>query len=135
MLFRSANGSGSLSWSVQDSGGTTNGGVDSLIQSLAISVNAVNDAPFQNNPTPALPPGQEAVPYIIRAQDLLVGFSDPDLGDQLSIANLRATNGTLVDNNDGTWTFTPVASNTNLNLGSIQEDNGRTLTVDDLLGG
>ena len=32
--------------------------------------------------------------------------SDPD-GDTLSVQNLVASSGTLVDNNDGTWTFTP----------------------------
>jgi hypothetical protein len=40
-----ANGSGNLSWTVQDSGGTANGGVDSLTENLAITVTAVNDAP------------------------------------------------------------------------------------------
>ena len=38
-------GSGNLTWTVQDSGGTANGGTDTLTQSLAITVNAVNDAP------------------------------------------------------------------------------------------
>ncbi|MCM2371762.1 LamG-like jellyroll fold domain-containing protein, partial [Aporhodopirellula aestuarii] len=38
-------GSGNLTWTVQDDGGTTNGGNDTLAQSLAITVNAVDDAP------------------------------------------------------------------------------------------
>uniref|UniRef100_UPI0035644A97 DUF4347 domain-containing protein n=1 Tax=Novipirellula sp. TaxID=2795430 RepID=UPI0035644A97 len=38
-------GSGNLTWTVQDDGGTANGGSDTLAQSLAIAVNAVNDAP------------------------------------------------------------------------------------------
>ena len=40
-----ANGSGNLTWTVTDSGGTANGGVDTLTETLAITVNAVNDAP------------------------------------------------------------------------------------------
>src|SRR5262249_40942557 len=40
-----AHGSGSLTWSVKDDGGTSNGGQDTLTQSLSITVSAVNDAP------------------------------------------------------------------------------------------
>src|SRR5438552_14050164 len=39
-----ANGSGNLTWTVQDSGGTANGGVDTLTETLSITVSAVNDA-------------------------------------------------------------------------------------------
>ena len=42
-----ANGSGNLTWTVQDSGGTGNGGVDTLTENLAITVNAVNDMPVR----------------------------------------------------------------------------------------
>src|SRR5262249_47405042 len=40
-----ANGTGNLTWTVQDSGGTANSGVDTLTESLSVTVNAVNDAP------------------------------------------------------------------------------------------
>ena len=42
----------------------------------------------------------------ITQNDLLANASDPD-GDTLSIANLTVDDGDLVDNGDGTWTFTP----------------------------
>jgi RHS repeat-associated protein len=48
MLFQAAtdaNGQATFSFQVQDDGGTTNGGVDSLTESLTITVTAVNDAP------------------------------------------------------------------------------------------
>src|SRR5438105_4850187 len=48
-----ANGSGSLTWTVQDSGGTTNGGVDTLTETLSITVTAVNDAPVRTAGSPA----------------------------------------------------------------------------------
>src|SRR5207237_465441 len=48
-----ANGSGNLTWTVQDSGGTTNGGVDTLTETLSITVNAVNDAPLRTAGSPA----------------------------------------------------------------------------------
>src|SRR4029079_242883 len=42
-----SNGSGNLTWAVQDSGGTTNGGVDTLTETLGITVDAVNDVPLR----------------------------------------------------------------------------------------
>jgi VCBS repeat-containing protein len=129
-----ANGAGNLTWTIRDSGGTTNNGSDSSSDSLAITVATVNDAPYRSGQSPTLPSGYESTPYLIRAQDLLIGFSDSDITDQLSITNLTATNGTLADNNNGTWSFTPVVSNA-INLGQIPEDTSKTLNVDDLLGG
>src|SRR5207244_625163 len=42
-----ANGSGSLTWTIQDSGGTANSGVDTLTESQSIAVSAVNDVPVR----------------------------------------------------------------------------------------
>ncbi len=42
-----AAGTGSLTWTVQDNGGTANGGIDTLTQTLSVTVNAVNDAPVR----------------------------------------------------------------------------------------
>src|SRR5438445_646335 len=42
-----ANGVGSFAWTIQDNGGTANGGVDTLGESLTITVTAVNDAPLR----------------------------------------------------------------------------------------
>ncbi|WP_394885739.1 cadherin-like domain-containing protein (plasmid) [Mesorhizobium sp. AaZ16] len=50
--------------------------------------------------------GIEDTDYTISAAELLAGFTDVD-GDILGISGLSATNGTLADNGDGTWTFTP----------------------------
>mgnify|MGYP003318031003 CR=1 FL=1 len=50
--------------------------------------------------------GIEDTTYIIRASDLLKGFSDIE-GDTLSITNLETSNGQLINNNDGTWTLKP----------------------------
>src|SRR5207237_95784 len=48
-----ANGSGQLTWTVQDAGGTANGGVDTLTETLAIAVGAVNDGPVRTAGSPA----------------------------------------------------------------------------------
>ena len=48
-----ANGSGTFSYSVIDSGGTANGGVNTISESLALTVNSVNDAPVRTTGTVA----------------------------------------------------------------------------------
>src|SRR5438876_9984166 len=47
-----ANGSSNLTWTVQDSGGASNGGVDTLTENLAITVTAVNDATVNTQASP-----------------------------------------------------------------------------------
>src|SRR5256885_2277645 len=42
-----ANGSGSLTWTIQDNGGTANSGVDTLTERQSITVSAVNDVPVR----------------------------------------------------------------------------------------
>src|SRR5204863_4870969 len=48
-----SNRSGNLTWTVQDSGGTSNGGVDTLTETLSITVTAVNDVPVRTAASPA----------------------------------------------------------------------------------
>ncbi|WP_046977104.1 cadherin-like domain-containing protein [Rhizobium phaseoli] len=97
------NGPVSLSYSVIDG----NGGSVPATQSFTLA--AVNDAPVLSGNAATLVAGSEDTPYTISAADLLAGFSDVD-GDQLSVAGLTADHGALVDNNNGTWTFTPDAN-------------------------
>src|SRR5438128_2312143 len=42
-----ANGSGNLTWTIQDSGGTANSGVDTLTENQTITDSAVNDVPVR----------------------------------------------------------------------------------------
>ena len=52
-----------------------------------------------------------------------------DAGDILSVTNLTATNGALVNNNNGTYTFTPTANfNGAVNLTYNVTDGTATLT-------
>ncbi|MDO9105746.1 MAG: cadherin-like domain-containing protein [Methylovulum sp.] len=78
-----------------------------LVAGQSFNLAAVNDAPV-GSATAVLAVGSEDTAYVINAGELLQGFSDVD-GDALSITDLSADNGSLLDNNDGTWTFTPAA--------------------------
>lgn len=74
-----------------------------------VNVNPVNDAPT-GSATAILGAGTEDSSYVVSAANLLQGFSDPE-GDGLSISNLTASNGaSVVNNNDGTYTITPLAN-------------------------
>ncbi|MDZ5460922.1 cadherin-like domain-containing protein [Azohydromonas lata] len=96
------NGTVALAYDVADSHGGT------VAATQSFNVAAVNDAPT-GSASAALAAGTEDNGYTIKAADLLQGFSDVD-GDDLSVANLTATNGTLADNGDGTWSFAPSAN-------------------------
>ncbi|NEU84716.1 cadherin-like domain-containing protein, partial [Nostoc sp. UIC 10630] len=88
----------------------------------------VNDAPT-GSPTATLSNTPEDTAINITAADLLAGFTDVDAGDTLSVTNLTATNGALVNNNNGTYTFTPTANfNGPVNLTYNVTDGTATLT-------
>ncbi|WP_152971018.1 cadherin-like domain-containing protein, partial [Rhizobium ecuadorense] len=97
------NGPVSLSYTVIDGHG------GSLPASQSFTLDAVNDAPVLSGNAATLAAGTEDTPYTISTAALLAGFTDVD-GDQLSVSGLTANHGALVNNNDGTWTFTPDAN-------------------------
>ncbi|MES2715410.1 MAG: cadherin-like domain-containing protein, partial [Pseudomonadota bacterium] len=100
------NGTVDLTYDVIDG----EGGSTQATQSF--SVTAVNDAPT-GTPTAILAAGTEDTAYIVSAADLLAGFSDVDMatnGQVLSVADLSASNGSVVANADGTFTITPTAN-------------------------
>lgn len=113
------NGIANLSYNVIDG----NGGITPATQSFTIA--GVNDAPNLTGMPATLTAGIEDTTYTINAADLWLGFSDGD-GDSLSIANLAATNGSLVDNNNGIYSFTPTANfNGIVNLSyNVNDGNG-----------
>ncbi|MFB2896535.1 Calx-beta domain-containing protein, partial [Aerosakkonemataceae cyanobacterium BLCC-F50] len=83
---------------------------------VTISFTNVNDAPTLTGTKATLAAGKQDTVYTINQIDLLTGFTDAE-NDPLSVSNLTATNGTLVNNNNGTWSFTPAANyNGTINL-------------------
>ncbi len=96
------NGSVNLSYDVSD-------GIASVInQALTINLAAVNDAPTLTG-TPVILNPLGTTSFTINASDLLAGFTDIE-GDTLSVSGLIATNGNLINNNNGTYSFTPTPS-------------------------
>ncbi|MFV8455990.1 VCBS domain-containing protein, partial [Vibrio owensii] len=73
---------------------------------VVIDVQGSNDKPIVSAWT-QLPAGKEDQPVTIKASDLLAHASDVDSNDVLHVTNLQATHGSLTDNKDGTYTFTP----------------------------
>ncbi|MBD2565782.1 MULTISPECIES: beta strand repeat-containing protein [Nostoc] len=100
----------------------------SASQDITITITGVNDAPTGST-TATLSNTPEDTAINITAADLLTGFTDVDASDTLSVANLTATNGALVNNNNGTYTFTPTANfNGAVNLTYDVTDGTATLT-------
>ncbi|MCG9641219.1 VCBS domain-containing protein [Vibrio sp. Isolate34] len=85
---------------VTDSAGAT------VPHKIVIDVQGSNDKPIVSAWT-QLPAGKEDQPVTIKASDLLTHASDVDSSDVLHVTNLQATHGSLTDNKDGTYTFTP----------------------------
>jgi len=79
----------------------------SVAGSAAMDITPVNDAPV-NTPAVLAPIAEDSVPRVITQAELLTNASDVD-SPALTAENLVITagGGTLVDNNDGTWTYTP----------------------------
>jgi large repetitive protein len=98
-----ANGTaGTFSYSVSDGSLTT-------VQSIALNVTAANDS-LIGSPTAVLSFGVEDNSYIVTTAQLLAGFSDADTTDVVSLANLTANHGTIVDNHNGTYSILPAAN-------------------------
>lgn len=81
----------------------------STTATLNLAIEAVNDAPIANGIVTFNAVSEDSGTITITAQQLLSNANDVD-GDNLSIKNLTASNGALVDNHNGTWILTPDAN-------------------------
>ena len=105
--------------------------------SASMDITPVNDAPVV---APAdLGNMNEDGGRLITQADLLTGTNDVDTGDTLTATNLAliSGSGSLTDNGDGTWTFTPdadwngsVAFSFDVNDGTAVVANSASLLVD-----
>ncbi|MUK66271.1 tandem-95 repeat protein [Aliivibrio fischeri] len=81
---------------------------DGTTHDIHITIHGDNDRPYCSSEV-QLNSGKEDLAQTITTTELIANTVDVDTNDagQLSIANLHADRGTLVDNKDGTFTFTP----------------------------
>ncbi|MFS1926120.1 VCBS domain-containing protein [Vibrio breoganii] len=81
---------------------------DGTAQDIVITIHGDNDRPYISSEV-TLATGTEDTALTFTKADLLANTVDVDANDagKLSIANLLVDHGSVVDNKDGTYTFTP----------------------------
>ncbi len=81
---------------------------DGTTHTINITIKGTNDVPTVTSEV-IITSGTEDTKMNITTADLLTNAADIDLNDagQLSVSNLVADHGSVVDNKDGTFTFTP----------------------------
>ncbi len=135
-----ANGSGHLTWSIQDNGGTAHNGIDSLADSVSVTVSPVNDAPsftLAGNPSAVNEDsGEASIDNFITA--ISAGPAD-EAGQTLSfIVTPTGSTGTLTFavapaiDSSGKLTFTPAAdTNGTATFSVVLADDGSNLAPSD----
>ncbi|MBE7369260.1 cadherin-like domain-containing protein, partial [Ramlibacter pallidus] len=101
-------------------------GTATVAGSVSLDLTPVNDAPTAS-PVVVAPLAEDGTRVITQA-DLLAGASDVD-GDGLTATNLVASSGTLTDNGDGTWTFTPAGDDDSVVTFTYAISDGTTSVV------
>jgi hypothetical protein len=109
-LVNNGNGTWSFTPALNDDGGVTftytvSDGISGAAATATLDLTPINDAPTTSTVTlPAL--GEDAGPVTITAAQLLLNARDIDSAS-LTVTGLTASSGSLVDNGNGTWSFTP----------------------------
>ncbi|WP_210210397.1 tandem-95 repeat protein [Rhodopseudomonas thermotolerans] len=96
--------------SITDNGNTGSGGSLIATKTITIDVNPIDDAPV-TTPVALAAIAEDSGAHLITQAQLLANASDID-SSTLTATNLQIATGggTLVNNNDGTWTYTPSAN-------------------------
>ena len=83
----------------------TDAGGLSAADVITLTVQEVDEGPV-GSPTASLPPAAEDESYVLSAASLLEGFTDGD-GQALTVEALTASHGSLAQQPDGDWLYTP----------------------------
>lgn len=88
--------------------------LDGTTKAVDFTITGLNNAPVVSGAA-NLGTAVGGAPLIISESQLLSTVTDADRNDVLHVVNLTvaASSGTLLDNNNGTWTFTPAAAAAN----------------------
>jgi len=113
---------------------TASDGSDASTHTVSVAVSAINDAPVASGPV-ALSMDEDTT-LLITQSALTAGSTDID-GDALSVSGVTLNDGgTLTDNGNGTWTYTPTESFTgqiglsfNVNDGALNVATTATIDV------
>lgn len=107
---------------------TISDGDKTVAGSATMDITPVNDAPV-TTPVTLAAIAEDSGARLITQSDLLANASDPVEHDALVATDLAITsgNGTLVDNGNGTWTYTPASNDdTSVSFSYKITDNGTT---------
>jgi hypothetical protein len=116
----------SVSFSYQVTDGTT-----SVADSATLDITPVNDAPVVTGAVTLAAIAEDSGARLITQAELLGKVADVD-GPALTATGLTITSGagTLVDNNDGTWSYTPALNDDTSVSFSYQVTDGTTSVAD-----
>jgi uncharacterized delta-60 repeat protein len=92
-----------IDWIFQDGmGGSVTG-------FTTVDITPITEAPTLTGSQAELTAGSEDTAYHLNASNLLTGFTDAD-GDSLSVIELSADHGSVLDNGNGTYIITPMSN-------------------------
>lgn len=104
-------------------------GIATVTRTVNVTVNSVNDAPVVSAPVTLVSTVEDSGAITITNAQLIAHATDVDVGTVLTATNVSTNAGTLVDNEDGTWTLTPAANYNGTITLSYDVSDGTTTTA------
>jgi hypothetical protein len=127
-------GSALITVTVDDGGGTANGGVQTVVRTFTVTVNSINHAPVNTVPG-AQSMNQGSSLTFSTANSNRISIADVDAGANELQVTLSATNGTLTLNGASGLTFSPAnAANDGVDDGTLNFT-GTTASINTALNG